>query len=724
MARCQGGPAIPLPERRANAAGCIRALAELANQGRLPRDVLASFAEFDAINAALLIRGQERTMSRKLTDLYSAQKALGAWDQSDQGREREDAASKQKKAALESRIKELKDDIRHFDDTFTADTDLTKMSAEERAAAFERMRKAGQDLGAKYAELMQAERSLRAFGINIGGVRVDEHYVVGLMKEDPKQRKQFALMLARVAFLEEEIAKIDRHFNRNIVTGNQTRGQVMARIAEQMEGVDVEARERANAELRPNKKSYSEKRHYPVQKTNRHWRTGEEKLAVGRLANSRIADLRKSGEGLLQYAITKEDVLEMELPSAKEEGPEARARSIETICNLAAANFRGPADVKQQNKMHRTVRNRIFDTKMGRTALRSATGRTTAQLAEEYLSTVYRWVTGQSDALSLGHASNSVKAAMSARWREVMNLSGTRKAYIREMGRAIDDNRSTVLRSTAALEDDPTNALLRAAIEEAHAVCVQRVNNIRQLLSDKQYHLVATMVRAAMLAARPQTLIGEQAKVEPIDTYDASRYRPKIIAILKSWGWSDDDVKLHEVMVDTIVFSRAENSDKAPGTVTARRLNRWLGYLKQGNANAAAKPLISRKDRAVGYWNKFVGFASGMELGPMDPSLVDRFITGAVPAISNYGKISLRTHILAGGGFPVATGVGIKVPISVEGGSQNGIIIKRIDDRMEVRLVSGFVLNGSVQLSGGGAFGVGAARGDVGFNPSLWNTMA
>ena len=106
----------------------------------------------------------------------------------------------------------------------------------------------------------------------------------------------------------------------------------------------------------------------------------------------------------------------------------------------------------------------------------------------------------------------------------------------------------------------------------------------------------------------------------------------------------------------------------------------------------------------------------------MDPSLVDRFITGAVPAISNYGKISLRTHILAGGGFPVATGVGIKVPISVEGGSQNGIIIKRIDDRMEVRLVSGFVLNGSVQLSGGGAFGVGAARGDVGFNPSLWNT--
>ena len=99
-----------------------------------------------------------------------------------------------------------------------------------------------------------------------------------------------------------------------------------------------------------------------------------------------------------------------------------------------------------------------------------------------------------------------------------------------------------------------------------------------KMLSDEQYFLVVTMIRAAVLAARPQTSIGEQAKVEPIDTYEASRHRPEIIAILKSWGWSDDDLKLYEVLIDTIVFSRAKDSDKAPGTVTAKRLSRWLEF--------------------------------------------------------------------------------------------------------------------------------------------------
>jgi hypothetical protein len=44
----------PMPEDRANAAGCVRALAQLANKGKLPREVLSSFREFDAINLALL----------------------------------------------------------------------------------------------------------------------------------------------------------------------------------------------------------------------------------------------------------------------------------------------------------------------------------------------------------------------------------------------------------------------------------------------------------------------------------------------------------------------------------------------------------------------------------------------------------------------------------------------------------------------------------------------
>ena len=66
----------PLPERRANAAGCIRALAELANKGRLPRDVLSRFGEYDAINRALLIRGQQREMSSQACGI--AQGASGA----------------------------------------------------------------------------------------------------------------------------------------------------------------------------------------------------------------------------------------------------------------------------------------------------------------------------------------------------------------------------------------------------------------------------------------------------------------------------------------------------------------------------------------------------------------------------------------------------------------------------------------------------------------------
>ena len=354
------------------------------------------------------------------------------------------------------------------------------MNAEARAAADARMREAGGDLGAKYAELMQAERSLLAVGVDIRGVRVDEHYVVGLMKKDPKLRKQIALMLARVAFIEEEIARIDRHFERNIPPGSQTRGQVMARIAEQMNDMDVEARERANAALRPNKKLYKEKRHYPIRNLKRHWRVDEQNLPVGQLANRRIGDLRKSGEDLLQYAITSEDVLDMKLPSVEAGGKKARERNIATIRNLAGANFMGPADVKLQNAMHGKVRKRIFDTKVGRTALQSATSRTTAQLAGEFLSTAYRWVTGKNDDLSLGHASELVKAAMGKRWRKAMKLSGTQKADIQKTGTGINDHRSAVLRSLAALEKDPTNSELRATIEQAHADCQKGLEFIRE----------------------------------------------------------------------------------------------------------------------------------------------------------------------------------------------------------------------------------------------------
>ena len=108
-----------------------------------------------------------------------------------------------------------------------------------------------------------------------------------------------------------------------------------------------------------------------------------------------------------------------------------------------------------------------------------------------------------------------------------MKLSGTQKADIQKTGTVINDHRSTVLRSLAALEKDPANSELRATIEQAHADCGQGIEFIRKMLSNEQYFLVVTMIRAAVLAARPQTSIGEQAKVEPIDTYEASRHRPE-----------------------------------------------------------------------------------------------------------------------------------------------------------------------------------------------------
>ncbi len=93
-----------------------------------------------------------------------------------------------------------------------------------------------------------------------------------------------------------------------------------------------------------------------------------------------------------------------------------------------------------------------------------------------------------------------------------------------------------------------------------------------------------------------------------------------------------------------------------------------------------------------------------------------------MPAISNFGKISLRTHIMTSAGFSSSTGLGFKVPLSTQGGSQTGIIIKRINDRMEVRLVSGFVTNGSAGVAAGAAVGAVAGGGDAGVNASKWDT--
>jgi hypothetical protein len=736
----------PLPEKRANAAGCFRSLAQLASKGRLPREVLSSFKEYDAINRALLIRAQEQEIGGKFAALYEAEAELRKLDQSGKGKNREDDAPDLDQARLEARIKELKADLSHIDRNLTLEN-LTSMSHDMRRAWVARMRAAGRVLGMKYAELMEAERNLRAVGVDIRGVRVDEYYVLGLMKKDPKRRKQIALMLARIAFIEDAIARIDRRFKRSIVVSELTRGAIRKQISDSMEKARSEFlddRERDNAELRPNKKLHKEKRHYPVHKEKRHWRGGEETRPVGSRADRQLAELRASGEDLLHYAITREDALEMQLPSVveKAQGGEPHKRDIATIRNLAAANIMGPADVRLVNEMHGTVRKQIFDSKVGRTGLRSVTSRTTAQLAQEYLANVYRWATGGKDDTSLGHASKAVTDAMGARWRQVMKMEHSRKKEILRSAARINDLRNTILQSMAC----PNDVEDRARIKTAHAECVKEIGVIRkELLTEQQYQLIATMIRAAILAARPQTEIGDQAKVEAIDTYDASRYRPEIIAILESWGWSDDDVTLYRVLIDHFVFSRAENGDKAPGTVTARRLSRWLEYFQEGLEHIAAQEAASggesrqassasgddpgqaswkerAKARASDAWNALVGYVSGKEIGAMDPALVDSFINGSIPALAKYGKISLRTNTMVSGGFPFAVISGLAIPIGAGAGPQTGAIVKRGPASMDVRLVRGWFLNGKPGLNGGGAVGAGAGDAGGALNGAWWET--
>jgi hypothetical protein len=742
----------PLPEKRANAAGCIRSLAQLAGKGRLPREVLSSFKEYDAINRALLIRAQEQERGGKFAALYKAEAELRKLDQGSKGKKREDDAPDLDQAQLEARVKKLKSrvedlkaDLSHIDRNLTL-KNFTSMSDDMRRAWVARMRTVGRVLGMKYAELLEAERNLRAVGVDIRGVRIDEHYVLGLMKKDPKRRKQIALMLARVAFIEDAIERIDRHFERNVRVSELTRGAIRKQISDSMEKARSEFlddRERANAELRPNKKLHKEKRHYPVHKEKRHWRVGGENSPVGSRAQLELSELRGRGEDLLHYAITREDALEMQLPTVveKAQGGKPHKRDIATIRNLAAANIMGPADVRLVNEMHGTVRNRIFDSKVGRTGLRSVTSRTTAQLAQEYLANVYRWATGGKNGSSLGHASKAVTDAMGARWREVMKMKLSRKNEILGSAARIIDLRHTILQSMASLND----VEVRARIKTAHAECVKEIGVIRELLTEQQYQLIATMIRAAILAARPQTEIGDQAKVEAIDTYDASRYRPEIIAILKSWGWSDDDVRLYQVLIDHIVFSRAENGDKAPGTVTARRLSRWLEYFQGGLERIAAQEAASSdeprqassasgddpgqaswkkraKARARDAWNALVGYVSGKEIGAMDPALVDSFINGSIPALAKYGKISLRTNTMVSGGFPFAIGSGLSIPVGVGAGPQTGAIVKRGPASMDVRLVRGWFLNVKPGLSGGGAFGAGSGDAGGALNGAWWET--
>ncbi len=127
----------PLPESRANAAGCVRSLAQLANKGRLPREVLAIIPDYDPINKALLIRAQDREMGGKFAELFEAQEKLRTLDQT----------SKKERERLAARIKTLKDEIAQIDPDFDRDTEIAKLTPKEIKGGVKAMRGPARSLG-------------------------------------------------------------------------------------------------------------------------------------------------------------------------------------------------------------------------------------------------------------------------------------------------------------------------------------------------------------------------------------------------------------------------------------------------------------------------------------------------------------------------------------------------------------------------------------------------
>jgi hypothetical protein len=690
----------------------------------LPREVLSSIPDYDPINEALLIRAQEREMGGKFAELFEAQGKLSVPELSSQERER-----------LEARIETLKDEIAQIDPDFDFAT-FVALTPEERWGSVAAMREAGRKLGAKYAELMAAERNLRAVGVDIRGVRVDRFYVQGLDKKEPKLRRQIALLLFRVAVIEEEIAELNPHFQRHVPRCELTRGEVLQRIGKLMSerGVNEQEWSGANRELRPNGKPFEEQRHFPI-------RRGEVRSPVGKQAARVIQDrglghvLTAKGwqvpDELLDYGLTAEDLSDMGLPAitGRDQGQKERRKRI--LGKLADMGMSNADEVKLSQHMHRKIQDRIFNTRAGRNAARSAFGATTAQLSAEYLSLVFRSVTGEHDKFSLRHNDEVVKTSMIARWGEIMKLTSSEMATIARASKRIRFNRTTILRNMARLARREGNAArLEADIRRDHEDCLKAIRSIGTMLKEPRRTFVYAMIRAAVLSARPQRPVGEDRYFESIDLYDASRYRKEIFEILSSWGV---DTALYEVLIDHVVFGRAEDSALAPGTVTAHKLARWKAVLEQANPFRAipqqqeqktaeekslkdrARQLPIQAAKAVG------GFFSGKAFDPMDPEHVEQ-IVASLKAIVDGGKISLRTHTLVRAGIEVATDQEVSIPLSFDVGDQTGVIFKRVNNWLDVRLLYGGVGNGLLGIASGVSGGAASLKRGGTASASGWDT--
>ena len=636
----------------------MRSLAQLANRGRLPRDVLARFPEFDAINRALFRHAQ----TQLVTELFKAQTELhalnGTGTEKGKGKEREtDDPERQR---LGARIAMLKEEIATIVPEFDRDADLTEMLPEEQRKLVATVKENGTKLAALYGELMEAARNLSVVGIHVGDIRVDEYFIHGLDRVAPKLRKQAALMLARVALIEDEIAKINPKFQRHVDDKSQNGKKSRDEISRHME-LDT----------------------------------------------------------LLRLGLTRDDLLDMDLS----------ADQLDVIHKLGVLGFRNAGEVKLQNKMHRKIRNRIFNTNAGRSIARSAFGLTTAQLAREYLDLVFRAVTGNNRKFDHQADDPEVCQAMKNCWREIMKLTTLQEDAIKAVNRIIEKERRSILRSIAKLADNPDDAL-RKTIREKHDRVVYDFLTLNSFLTHQQRRFATAMIRAAVLSARPATFVGDKPHHEFIDVYDASRHREKIIEILESWGM---DVELFASLIEYFVFTRADKSELSPGTVTVGRLARWKNAFRPEeifgvDASSGEEPEVRRrswKERAKALGRDGLEFAashfSGKTFHDMDPAFVDQIIA-TLPSMPDYEKISLRTNTLVQGGFSFSSGFGGKLPLAAGAGDQTGIIIKRLGRYIDVRLVSGALGNGQVGIGMEGAVGPAAMGGTGSLAGAKWDT--
>src|SRR5262249_45088626 len=141
---------------------------------------------------------------------------------------------------------------------------------------------------------------------------------------------------------------------------------------------------------------------------------------------------------------------------------------------------------------------------------------------------------------------------------------------------------------------------------------------IRQVLGDEWSYRLTVIIRAAMLSARPN-IVASKDQFQHIDAYDASRYRPQIVKILEDWGL---DTELYLALIDEVVFSRAEASKDARGTVTAEAIAGWKAELadaaEAADAEAPSKFSLNKNAVAEHFTDK--------AMSPIDPELVDRFV--------------------------------------------------------------------------------------------------